>query len=75
VIKHCEICGLEFDGRRSKKYGKHIELHAHHVFTFADFPEHRFNIWNGVTLCIPCHGKIHPNLKARCLDEMRENTA
>lgn len=39
------------------------ELHAHHVFSFADFPEHRFDLWNGVTLCVECHAKIHPILR------------
>lgn len=34
-------------------------LHAHHVFAFADFPEHRFAPWNGVTLCKDCHLKTH----------------
>lgn len=30
-------------------------LEAHHVFSFAEFPEHRFDTWNGVTLCKTCH--------------------
>jgi len=34
-------------------------LHAHHIFPFADFPEHRFATWNGVTLCKDCHYKTH----------------
>ena len=47
----CQDCG--------KRGG---ELHTHHVFSFVDFPEHRFEIWNGTTLCRLCHAKIHPNL-------------
>jgi hypothetical protein len=35
------------------------DIHAHHVFEFADFPEHRFSLWNGVTLCPYCHMKAH----------------
>lgn len=37
-------------------------LHAHHVFGFADYEEHRFSVWNGVTLCVSCHAKTHPEL-------------
>ena len=48
------------------------ELHAHHVFTFKEFPDHRFDVWNGVTLCLGCHGKIHPNLKAQYENKMEE---
>jgi len=55
--------------------GKHGDyLHAHHVFPFAEFPEHRFDIWNGTTLCLPCHAKIHPNLKKKVVEDVRERT-
>lgn len=35
-------------------------LNAHHIFRFNDFGEHRLEIWNGVTLCVLCHAKYHP---------------
>lgn len=37
--------------------GKEIILNADHVKPFALFPELRFAIDNGITLCVPCHKK------------------
>lgn len=48
----CQDCG--------KRGG---DLHPHHIFPFAEFSEHRLEVWNGVTLCVSCHAKVHPNLK------------
>lgn len=45
----CQDCG-------DKKGGN---LRAHHLKPFADFPELRFTVSNGITLCDPCHDKRH----------------
>lgn len=45
TCQHCEAKGCE--------------LHAHHIQPFANFPDLRFDISNGQTLCVVCHGSVH----------------
>lgn len=33
-------------------------LHAHHILKFSKFKDERFDLNNGVTLCINCHMKV-----------------
>lgn len=43
-----------------QKCGKtNIELHAHHIKSYQDYPDLRFDIDNGMTLCFECHWNIH----------------
>jgi Bacteriophage Lambda NinG protein len=34
-------------------------LHAHHIRSWADYPDLRFEVTNGQTLCTTCHAKAH----------------
>lgn len=45
----CVWCGAK-NGQ-----GKRIVLHADHIKPFCDYPELRFAIDNGRTLCVDCH--------------------
>lgn len=38
-----------------KKRG--IEIHPHHIKEFCNYPELRFDVSNGITLCLSCHKK------------------
>ena len=44
----CQLCG------QGKK-----KLHPHHKYSFNQFPEKRFEISNGRTLCEDCHKLLH----------------
>jgi|SRR5579862_3038668 len=40
------------------------ELEAHHIYSFAEYPRLRFELENGITLCISCHRQT-PNFGRR----------
>lgn len=48
----CQICGGSHGGN----------LRAHHIKLYSVFPELRYDVDNGITVCDNCHKKIHSQL-------------
>ncbi len=44
----CQVCG---------QVGGNIV--AHHIKRWANYPEYRFDVANGLTMCRPCHSSLH----------------
>jgi endogenous inhibitor of DNA gyrase (YacG/DUF329 family) len=44
----CQLC--------NKRGG---DLHAHHIKSFLEYPDYRFDVGNGLTLCVQCHRNLH----------------
>lgn len=51
-----------------------IELHAHHIKSYRDFPELRFDVDNGKTLCHKCHWQLHAALNAKAVNSVNTLT-
>jgi len=45
----CTRCGVK------KTWDRYVRLEVHHIKPFATFPERRFDVDNGITLCKKCH--------------------
>ncbi|KKN35209.1 hypothetical protein LCGC14_0785810 [marine sediment metagenome] len=39
------------------------EFHAHHILPWAGFPESRYDVANGITLCAQCHKDVHREMR------------
>lgn len=60
VYKKWRKAVFERDGYRCQCCGKRGgKLNAHHIKPFSLFPESRFDINNGITLCKKCHIELH----------------
>lgn len=58
----CQGCG----------YDKGHTIEAHHILRRVDFPHLTFAINNGITLCKPCHRKVHSKRANLQSDELLE---
>lgn len=57
----CEKCG--------KKYKTGRYIHSHHVFSWHKYEDKRYDVDNGVVLCIKCHNKFHKTFGFDSLDK------
>jgi predicted HNH restriction endonuclease len=48
---NCQWCGY--------KQGKPNSLNAHHIKSWSKYSDERFNVDNGITLCVKCHRELH----------------
>ena len=53
---------FERDQYKCVECGQKGTLQAHHIKEWADYPDLRYEIDNGITLCRECHSKKHPKL-------------
>jgi 5-methylcytosine-specific restriction endonuclease McrA len=51
----CQECGI----RNQKGLGVTVRLEAHHIKSWKEYPELRYDINNGITLCKSCHRELH----------------
>lgn len=47
----CQGCGIR------NGFGKNVRLEVHHIKSYGEHPELRFDVNNGITLCRSCHNK------------------
>ncbi len=47
------------DGYKCVECGSQGPLHSHHIVSWRRSVELRYEVSNGLTLCIPCHQKAH----------------
>ena len=48
------------DNYTCKKCGSAgVELHPHHILNFSKHKDKRFDVFNGITLCVKCHKEFH----------------
>lgn len=48
--------------------------HAHHLQSWKTHPELRFDLSNGVTVCVPCHERRHGRIFPEWVHQKAENT-
>ena len=49
------------DGFKCRKCGSNKKLQIHHIKSWANAPQLRYSLLNGITLCKTCHGQMWGN--------------
>lgn len=57
------FAGNDYTCQRCQQWGGRLQ--AHHIYNFADNPEQRLDVDNGITLCKKCHKEFHKIYKKR----------
>lgn len=52
------------DNYRCRRCGAGGKLQAHHLRSWVEAPDLRFDTDNGITLCVDCHAAEHPERQA-----------
>lgn len=63
----CVRCGVE-QGYVCECCGSRILLHAHHIKSFSEHPELRYDMSNGLSLCGICHWQEHNGKQGELLE-------
>jgi hypothetical protein len=50
---------FERDNHVCQFCGSRVRLHAHHILHYDDYPEERFDVDNGISLCHRCRMLMH----------------
>lgn len=56
----CQDCGAT-----------NIELHAHHIKPYKSFPDLRYDVSNGITLCYKCHWSVHAAQNEKAVNSVK----
>lgn len=65
IYKHWRKAVFTRDNWTCQKCFEKGYMHPHHIRNFAEAIELRFDINNGITLCVPCHRKFHKEYGAK----------
>lgn len=57
--KQWRLAVYERDNYTCKQCGSKIKINAHHIKSWKDYPNLRYDVKNGITLCEKCHINYH----------------
>lgn len=57
--KNWRLSIFKRDNYTCQKCGSKEKINAHHLYSWKEYPEKRYDLENGITLCEKCHIKVH----------------